>query len=187
MLYPKISNVKKSREIATIFVIVSIFISIIMMIINLAFNSTLNWSIVVIFSLLYLWISIFYAIDKSVNLASYILFQMIGDSILLFIIDYVFGFKKWSLSIGIPIIIMLSNIAMVIITLIKSRKYMKYAIYEILIILFSIVYDVFISMASKHSPLLNIITLWICITNLSFVLIFNFDVLKIELQKKFHT
>ena len=63
---------------------------------------------------------------------------------------------------------------------------MKYAIYEILIILFSIIYDIIISIVSVHLPLLNIITLWVCITNLSFVLIFNHEVLKVELEKKFH-
>lgn len=186
MLYPKIANIKKSREVTNILMIISIFLSVVLIVINFLFSSKLNWSIVVISSVVYLWFSIIYALDKSVNLASYIFFQMIGDSVLIFIIDYFFGFKKWSLSIGIPIVILVCNLTMVIITMIKYKKYMKYAFYEILIILFSIIYDIIISMASIHSPLLNIITLWVCITNLSFVLIFNHEVLKVELEKKFH-
>lgn len=186
MLYPKITNVKKSREVTTILIIISIFLSLMLMTINYTFSGKLNWSIIVIVSVIYLWYSIIYALDKSVNLASYVLFQMIADSFLLFIIDYCFGFTKWSFSIGIPIIIMVANITMMIITMIKYKKYVKYAFFEILILLFSIVYDVVISFVSIHSPLLNIITLWICITNLSFVLIFNYDVVKIELKKKFH-
>lgn len=186
MLYPKIVSVNKSRKITKIFIICSIVVSIMLLIINYFCNSKLNWSIVAIASIVYLWFSTIYALDKSVNLAGYTLYQMISDSILIFIIDYVFGFRKWSLSIGIPIVIMISNITMVIITIIKNKKYVKYAFYEMLIILFSIIYDVIISMASIHSPILNIITLWICITNLSFVLIFNYDILKLELEKKFH-
>lgn len=186
MLYPKIVSVNKSRKITKIFIICSIVVSIMLLIINYFCNSKLNWSIVAIASIVYLWFSTIYALDKSVNLAGYTLYQMISDSILIFIIDYVFGFRKWSLSIGIPIVIMISNITMVIITIIKNKKYVKYAFYEMLIILFSIIYDVIISMASTHSPILNIITLWIYITNLSFVLIFNYDILKLELEKKFH-
>jgi len=186
MLYPKIVNVKKSRQIINILRIISVFLSIILMIINYATSSKLSWSIVAIAGLIYLWFSIFYALDKSVNLASYTFFQMIGGSVLLFVIDYVFGFKKWSLSIGIPIVIMVSNISMVIITMLKYRKYTRYALYEILILLFSIIYNIIISMASNHSPFLNIITFWISITNLSFILILNFDVIKVEFQKKFH-
>lgn len=186
MLYPKITNVKKSREVTTIFIIISIFLSVMLMTINFTFSHKLNWSIVAIVSVIYLWISIIYALDKSVNLASYTLIQMLVISLFLFIIDFVFDFSKWSFSIGIPIVIMVSNITMLIITMLKQKKYVKYAFYEILILLFSIAYDVFISLVSIHLPLLNIITIWICITNLSFVLIFNYDILKVEIEKKFH-
>lgn len=186
MLYPKITNVKKSRDIWTILIILSVFLDVTLMTINLMFSGRLNWSIIAIVSEIYLLISITYALDKNVNLASYTLIQMLVISLFLFIIDLVFGFYKWSFSIGIPIVIMVSNITMLIITMIKQKKYVKYAFYEILILLFSIAYDVFISMVSIHIPLLNIITIWVCITNLSFVLILNFDVLKVEVQKKFH-
>ena len=181
MLYPKITNIKRSREIITILKVMSVFLCLMLITINYTFSKNLNWSIIVIISIVYLWYSIIYALDKSVNLASYILFQMTVISILLFVIDYLFGFKQWSLSIGIPIVIMVS-----IITMLKYKKYVKYALYEILILLFSIIYNIAISIASNHSPLLNIITLWTSITNLSFVLILNYDVIKIEFQKKFH-
>ena len=121
MLYPKIVSVNKSRKITTVFVICSIVVSIILLIINYVCNSKLNWSIVAIASIVYIWFSTIYALDKSVNLAGYTLYQMISDSILIFIIDYVFGFRRWSLSIGILIVIMISNITMVIITIIKKR------------------------------------------------------------------
>lgn len=186
MLYPKINNIKESRKVITIFKYISIFLCLIVAIINYTFSGNFDWSIIVVISIVYLWYSIIYALDKSVNLASYTLFQMIIISIILFIIDYMFGFVQWSLSVGIPIVIMVSNITMVIITMMKHKKYVKYALYEILILLFSIIYNMIISMASNHSPLLNIITLWISITNLSFVLILNYDVIKIEIQKKFH-
>lgn len=186
MLYPKITNVKQSRNITNIFIIVSVFLDIMLLTINFLVSRKLNWSIIAIVSVIYLWISITYALDKNVNLASYTLIQMLVISLFLFIIDFVFGFKKWSFSIGIPIVIMVSNITMMIITMIKHKKYVKYAFYEILILLFSIAYDIFISFVSIHLPLLNIITLWVCITNLSFVLIFNYEVLKVELEKKFH-
>lgn len=186
MLYPQIVNVNKSRTATKILLVISISISVALFIINYFVNKKLNWSIVAVVSIVYIWYSVIYILSKSANLASYILFQMVADSILVFIIDYVFDFRGWSLSIGIPIIIIACNITMVIITMIKSKKYMKYAFYEILILLFSIAYDIAISIASDHSPLLNIITLWVCITNLSLVLILNHEVLKIELEKKFH-
>lgn len=186
MLYPKISNIKKSRQITNILLISTIVISIVLMIINYSYSRKLNWSIVVIVSMIYTWISTIYALDKNVNLAAYTFLQMIEISILLVIIDYVFGFIKWSLNIGIPIVIMVSNFTMMVITLMKYKKYVKYAVYEIMILLFSIIYNVIISFMSDSSLILNIITLWFSLTNLSFVLALSARSLKVELEKKFH-
>lgn len=91
MLYPKITNVKKSRDIWTILIILSVFLDVTLMTINLMFSGRLNWSIIAIVSEIYLWISITYALDKNVNLASYTLIQMLVISLFLFIIDLVFG------------------------------------------------------------------------------------------------
>lgn len=187
MLYPKISNVKKSKELIYVLLATTISISLLLLCINYIYSKTLNWSIVAIGGIIYAWISVIYALDKNVNLASYTFVQMIEISILLVIIDYVFGFFKWSLSIGIPIVIMVSNLTMMLITLMKYKKYVKYAGYEIMILLFSIVYNIVISFMAESSLILNIITLWFCLTNLAFVLALNAKSLKIEIQKKFHT
>lgn len=186
MLYPKITNIKKSRQITTLLLILSICLSIMLLIINYECSRRLNWSIVSIVGIIYTWISIIYALDKNVNLAAYTFLQMIELSILLVVIDVVFGFYKWSFNIGIPIVIMVSNFTMMIITLIRYKKYVKYAVYEILILLFSIVYNIIISTLVESSLVLNLITLWASLTNLSFILALNAKSLKIELQKKFH-
>ena len=186
MLYPKITNVKQNREVTILLCCLTIFISIMLMYINYKTIGILNWSIVAIVAMTYAWVSTFYALDKNVNLASYTFVQMISVSIFLVIIDFVFGFYKWSFNIGIPIVIMVSNLTMMIITLIKYKKYVKYAVYEIMILLFSIVYNIIISCMSDSSLVLNVITLWFSLTNLSFILALNGRSLKLELQKKFH-
>lgn len=186
MLYPKIINVKKSKQIILWLLFFTIVVSLISLYVNYHFLGKLNWSIVVIAIMIYTWISIFYALDKNVNLASYTFLQLIELSVILVVIDFVFGFYKWSFNIGIPIVIMVSNFTMIIITLIKYKKYVKYAVYEIMIILFSIIYNIIISFIAKKSLILNAITLWVSITNLVFVLALNAKSLKVELEKKFH-
>lgn len=186
MLYPKITNVKKSRQITQLLLIITIIISIMLLVINYECSGKLNWSIVAIVGMIYAWISTIYALDKNVNLAAYTFLQMIELSILLVVIDFVFGFYKWSLNIGIPIVIMVSNFTMMIITLIKYKKYVKYAVYEIMILLFSIIYNIIISFMAESSLILNLITLWCSFANLSFILALNAKSLKVELQKKFH-
>ena len=94
MLYPKIKNIKKSRAMMNISIIITIFISITLMLINFSFQKKLNWSIIAILGILYVWNTVVFSLKKGINLASSVLFQTIQILIILFFIDFIFGFKK---------------------------------------------------------------------------------------------
>ena len=108
---------------------------------------------------------------------------MLGEQ---YIIDFVFGKKGWSLTIGIPIVIITTNFSMMLITLIKYKKYVKYALYEIMILLISIIYNIMLCFISGSIAILNGIAFWFSLTNLAFVLTLNTRTLWLEIQKKFH-
>ena len=186
MLYPKLTNVKKSKEIIYLLSLITFFLFIMLGLINYIFSKKLNWSIVAIVSIIMVWRTVYKILDKSTNVASYLFLQMFYLSILLFVIDYVFGNIGWSFSIGIPIVIMITNTAMMILTLIKYKKYVKYALYEILILVVSIAYNIILCFISGKISILNAITFWISVTNLTFVLSLNAKTILLEFQKKFH-
>ena len=186
MLYPKIKNIKKSRAMMNISIIITIFISITLMLINFSFQKKLNWSIIAILGILYVWNTVVFSLKKGINLASSVLFQTIQILIILFFIDFIFGFKKWSFFIGFPIVNIISNLIMVILTIVKYKKYVQYAIYEIIILFLSILSNFIIMVVFKYRIVLNIISLCFAILNLIIVTVLNGKALKIELQKKFH-
>lgn len=186
MLYPKITNVKKSRELISFSAVTSAFIGTILIFINYVTSHKLNWSIVALAGIAYVWCSVFYALSKGVNLAKFTFIQMMLLSVLLVIIDYDFGFTKWSFSIGIPIVIMITNITMMIISIAKYKKYVKYALYEILVLIISIFYNMIVGLISKSYLAINFATFIVSFTNLCFILALNGKTLKIEFDKKFH-
>lgn len=186
MLYPRLMNVKKSKETIYILSFLNIFLFMMMLVINYAFSTKLDWSIVAIVSIVYIWRTVYITLKRNKNLASYIFSQLLYLSALIFMIDFVFGNKGWSLSIGIPIVIMVTNFTMMIITLIKYKKYIKYALYEIMILVLSIIYNIFLCIFSGEVSILNGIAFWISLTNLAFVLALNAKTLILEFQKKFH-
>ena len=186
MLYPKLVNVKKSKEVIYILSFLNVFLFVIMLLINYIFSQKLNWSIVAIVSIIYLWRTVYITLKKNKNLASYIFMQLIYLSFLIYIIDFAFGNGGWSLTIGIPIVIMITNFSMMIITLIKYKKYLKYALYEIMILILSIAYNIFLCFISGKISILNGIAFWISVTNLAFVLALNGKSLSLEFEKKFH-
>ncbi len=75
---------------------------------------------------------------------------------------------------------------MVILTIVKYKKYVQYAIYEIIILFLSILSNFIIMVVFKDRIVLNIISLCFAILNLIIVTVLNGKALKIELQKKFH-
>lgn len=186
MLYPRLVNVKKSREVIYILSFLNIFLFIILLLINYIFSRKLNWSIVAIVSIVYVWRTVFITLSKNKNLASYIFLQMVYLSALLYVIDYAFGNNRWSLNIGIPIVIMVTNFTMMIITLIKYKKYVKYALYEIMILILSIAYNILLCFVSGSISILNGVAFWFSLSNLAFVLALNTKTLMLEFEKKFH-
>lgn len=186
MLYPEVKSIKKYKFMINIFLIVTVFISATLMLINYMFSQKFSWSIIVILGIIYLWSTIIFALRKGINLGSTILIHTIQILILLFFIDLVFDFRKWSFTIGFPIVTMVSNLAMSIITMIKYKKYVKYAIYEMMILFISVIINLVIIAVFKSKIILNIIALGITTLNFLIVLMLSAKTLKIELQKKFH-
>ena len=183
MLYPEIKSIKKYKFMVNIFLIVTVFVSATLMLINYMFSQKISWSFIAILGIIYLWSTIIFALRKGINLGSTILIHTIQILILLFFIDFIFGFKKWSFTIGFPIVTMVSNLAMSIITMIKYKKYVKY---EMLILLISVLINLVIIAIFKEKIVLNIIALGITTLNFIIVLMLSAKTLKIELQKKFH-
>lgn len=186
MLYPKLVNVKKSKEVAYIISFLNAFLFIMLLLVNYNFSRKFDWSIVAIVSIIYAWRTVYITLKKNKNLASYIFSQLIYISLLLYIIDYAFGNLGWSLTIGIPITIMTTNFAMMIITMIKYKKYVRYALYEIMILVISIVYNIALCFMSGSIAILNGIAFWFSLSNLAFVLALNAKTMWLEFPKKFH-
>lgn len=186
MLYPNIKNVKKSRALMNISIIVTVFISITLLLINYALQKRFNWSIIAIIGIIYTWNTIMFSLKKGINLASSVALQTVQILILLFFIDLIFGFGKWSFLIGFPIVTIVSNLIMCILTIIKYRKYVKYAIYEILVLTLGILSNLIIIAVFKERAILNIISLGCTLLNLIVVVCLNGKAIWIELQKKFH-
>lgn len=186
MLYPEIKSTKRYKILINSFFITTVIISAILMTINYIFSQKFTWSIIAILGMIYIWNTVIFALKKGINLGATILIHTIQILVLLFFIDFIFGFKKWSFIIGFPIVTMISNIAMSIITIIKYKRYVKYAIYEMIILLIGVLLNLIIIGIFKNKIILNIIALGITSLNFIVVLSLSAKTLKIELSKKFH-
>ena len=186
MIYPKKIKAKKSEKIIKILFITSIFIAIMLLTINNLTTPKIPWATLSIAGIIYIWVTVIYAINKNTNIAGHVLLQTIALSLLIVFIDYKLGFTKWSINIAVPIIIIVANITMLILTIVSYKKYMKYAIYQLIILMFSTLPVIFITEKIVQNKILSIIAIIISSINLILTLALSTKELKETIIRKFH-
>ena len=123
MIYPKKINAKKSEVIIRNCAIVSIVTAIVLVIINKILTPQMHWAALCNAGIIYLWITVMYSINKNINIAAHVLIQTVAISVLAWYIDHLLGAKGWSLNVAIPILIIIANTTMLVLTIISSRRY----------------------------------------------------------------
>ncbi len=186
MIYPKKINANKSEKLIKIFLISSIILALVLVLINKLTTPNTSWAALANGGIVYIWITAIYSIRKNTNIAGHVLIQTLAISLLTIFIDYKLGFKGWSIEIAIPIIIMIANITMLVLTIVSYKKYIKYAIYQLIIVLFSMLPIIFIEENMVNNIVLSIIASSISILNFILCLILCAKDLKEAVIRKFH-
>lgn len=186
MIYPKKLSSKKKDLIFKIFLISSFIVGLLLVLINKITTPTTPWAALANAGIIYIWITVFYSIKKNTNIAGHVLIQAIAISLLTIYIDYELGFEKWSINISVPIIIMIANITMLILTIVSYKKYIKYAVYQLIIVIFSMIPVILISENIIQNKVLSIVASSISIINLIITLILSAKDVKAVIIRKFH-
>ncbi len=184
MIYPqKISN-KKIEVFVKVFVFSAIMLSIALLVINYMFTPGFYWSYLCIVIILYVSLTVRYSVAKGRNISGFVLFQTILLTLLMYAIDYLTGNHGWSISISIPILMIIANIMMFVLMIINHNHFGKYVMTQLIIVFMSlsIIYIVYLGFAS-YNILINISVL-ISIINFVFSLIFCHKDFKEELKRK---
>ena len=186
MLYPQKLSSKKSNLIIKILLGVSLVIAIVLIITNKLTTPTIHWAALSNAGIIYTWITVIYSINKRTNIAGHVMIQAIAISILTTYIDYSLGFKGWSLEISIPIIIIVANFTMLVLTIISHRKYIRYAIYQLVICLYSLLPIYFIQKDLVDNNILSYVAIGISILNFILTIILSAKDVKDAIIRKFH-
>lgn len=186
MIYPQKLNSKKSNLILKIGVLLSVIIAILLVVINKLTTPRIPWAAIANGGIIYAWIVLFYSIRKNINIAGHVLLQTIAISLLTIYIDYELKFKGWSINIVVPILVIISNITMLVLTIVSHKDFIKYAIYQLLIVLFSVLPIILVTENMVQNKTLSIVASGISILNLGLSLILCARDVKEAVIRKFH-
>jgi len=187
MLYPKISNIKKSNFVIKLMLGISILVSLIAIFLNIILKTQFAWSALCIIGIIYLWTTTIYSIYKNANIAAHVMIQLIIISVIVLSIDFIVGYKGWAISIAIPINIIIANLTMLVLTIVSRKKYIAYALYEIIIFILSMLPMILslINLIPNNSTLSIIATCISLLTSIVVIFLCGRDI-KEEIQKRFH-
>ena len=136
--------------------------------------------------MIYIWLTVIYSIKKGTNIAGHVLLQTILASTMMLYIDNTIGFYGWSIYIGIPIALIIANITMLILTSISYERYIKYAIYQLIIVLISLMPIILIIKNIIQMTFLMRIAIDISIISFIISIIFCYKDIKEAIIRKFH-
>ena len=186
MIYPEKIKAKKSDQIMKQLISVSVGIAIILVLINKLTTPTIPWAALANAGILYSWVVVIYAIKKNINIAGHVLLQLIALSSLTIYIDYVLGMKGWSINLAIPIMIMIANLTMLVLTIVSYKKYMKYAMCQLVIVLLSMLPVLLVTEHIVEDKTLSIVATGISVLNFLLCLMLAARDIKEAVLRKFH-
>ncbi len=144
------------------------------------------WSIITVSGILYLWAVITHSVTNHINIASKILVQAFLGSVFIVIIDYLVGYRGWSVNYVIPIVFSVADIAVLIIILINRMDWRNYLLYQFSIALLGFAPLVLYLINLSHTPILVIICTSISALSLLGTVVFGDKTVKSELRRRLH-
>ena len=187
-LYPKVRNVKKGNIAIRVMLIISAIAAIICFIVNLCTSTRFWWSLIVSAGIIYTWVAVIYSVHRNINIASSVLVHSVATTLLTLCIDFIIGYSGWTINLAIPIIIAVANITTFVLTIVSIHRYYKYAIYQLIIFLLSLI-PLIIDLFSDNiitMPIFTIISSSIAVFTFIFSLILCGKSIIEELDRRLH-
>lgn len=186
MLYPQKLNRKKSDFIIKIMIGVSVGIAILLILINHLTTPNVHWAGLANAGIIYTWITVIYAINKNTNIAAHVLLQAIAISVLTMYIDYKTGIKGWAINLAIPIIIIIANVTMLVLTIVSYKKYICYSIYQLIICMLSLIPIFLVHENVVKNVIMSYVASGVSILNFVLTICLCARDVKEEIVRKFH-
>ncbi|SDB21692.1 DUF6320 domain-containing protein [Eubacterium oxidoreducens] len=139
-VYPNIKEKhKKMNFVIRLYVFLACVCDALFVLINLQANGTVRWSVITSAAFIYGFLTLALSTDSHFSLKAKMVYQTLWGVAFIIVIDYIFGFKGWSLAYILPSAIVVLDVIMLVLMLINRRYYQEYMVMEILLIALSVI------------------------------------------------
>ena len=166
-------------------VFLSIITEIILVLINYATYNGTPWSIVTGAIFVYICFTIIYSAQRYVSHRSKLAGQVLAAIPLILIIDYVYGGNGWSINFGIPIMVLVLDLVVFILSMVNFKKCQVYLMVQLVGILISFVCSIFVLLGDFKVKMLSVIATIASIIIFMIIIFFGEKRSTSELAKRF--
>ncbi|MBQ9198561.1 MAG: hypothetical protein IJ141_00045 [Lachnospiraceae bacterium] len=156
--YPDIVKKRKwIKFVIRLSIFLSIIAEIILVLINYATYKGTPWSVVTGAALIYICFTISYSFQRYVSHRSKLAVQVIAAIPLIMIIDHVYGGNGWSINYGIPIMVLVLDLVVFILSMVNFKKCHVYLMVQLTGIVMSLICSIFVILGNYKVKMLSII------------------------------
>lgn len=177
---------RKLLLILRIFLFAAILSEALLIYLNVKYFKGIYWSAISGGALAYLYFTMRFAVLHNAGYRAKLILQAISSILFVILIDWSVGYTGWSLNYVLPAGILVLDLTIVILMIVNNRNWQSYMLFQIFMILWSLVPIIFYYFHMVTKPNLSIIAL-ICSTCLFFgTLIIGGRRASTELKRRFH-
>lgn len=186
-MYPDVKDVtRKLNFVVKLYTFLSIVIEAGLIVINYVTFSGLWWSAISGIGILYFYITLRYSIQKNSGYKRVILTQIIAGVLLTIAIDFIVGYRGWSVNFVVPSAILLIDLAIVILMLVNMANWQSYILLQMMTVILSIVILIFWKVGIIKYPVVTIVAAAVSAVLFAGTIIFGDRRAKNELKRRFH-
>lgn len=186
-MYPNVAiKTKKLMFISRVYLFCAILLEAVLVGVNANGEFQTWWSFIVGLGLLYGYMLIRFAILGKSGYKSKVIVLALITVLLTVALDFVVGYRGWSVNYALPIVILVVDVIIIILMIYNRRNWQSYILWQILMILCSVISLVFSVAGIASQPILGEIAFAASVFLFLGTVIIGGERARTELKRRFH-
>lgn len=186
-MYPNVRTMtRRLALLSRIYLFVAILVEALLIYLNVLSDSEMFWSAIPGLAMLYGYLVLRYAILGKSGYKGKIIVLTLIAILMVVAIDYVVGYRGWSVNYALPSAILLVDAGILILMCINRRNWQSYMMWQIFMILCSVVPLVLYAVGIVTAPLLALLAFAVSAALFLGTLIIGDRRARTELRRRFH-
>ncbi len=186
-MYPNIRHKDRKIDLAArIYLFAALLTEALLVYLNVIKFDGIYWSAITGGAFAYIYLTMRFAILHNAGYKAKIIIQTVGAVLFLILIDWSLGYQGWSFNYILPAGIILLDAVIVVLMIVNSRNWQSYILFQLVMIILSLLPIVFFEVGIVTKPKVSLIALIVSVSLFVGTLIIGGKRASAELKRRFH-